>query len=76
MPLILYLRCWLLGNMPQVVDVEERKRLMRQFAAEREAAKARILQVGNQLLTQTKPASAGGASVRTMGSAAGAGNSP
>jgi hypothetical protein len=60
----------------QVVDVEERKRLMRQYAAEREAAKARILQVGNQLLTQTKPASAGGASVRMMGSAAGAGSSP
>jgi hypothetical protein len=48
---------------------------MRQFAAEREAAKARILQVGNQLLTQTKP-SAGGASARATSSAAGTGNSP
>lgn len=36
----------------QVTDAEERKRLVRQYAAEREAAKARILQVGNQLLAQ------------------------
>lgn len=36
----------------QAGDPDERKRLMKQFAAEREAAKGRILAIGNQLLPQ------------------------
>lgn len=34
----------------QAADGEERKRLLKRFTAEREAAKARILAIGNQLL--------------------------
>lgn len=44
----------------QVADPQERRELMKQFAAERESAKARILEVGNQLLTLSKPGTSTG----------------
>lgn len=57
----------------QVADAEDRRQLMKQFAAEREAAKARILEVGNQLLTLSKPVTSGGGALAADSSAAGAG---
>jgi hypothetical protein len=36
----------------QVADPAQHKRLLKQFAAEREAAKARIQEIGSQLLDQ------------------------
>jgi hypothetical protein len=40
----------------QASEPEDRKILMKQFAAEREAAKSRILTIGNQLLPQHETA--------------------
>lgn len=40
----------------QAGDPDERKSLMKRFAAERESAKTRILAIGNQLLPQQEGA--------------------
>jgi hypothetical protein len=37
----------------QAAEPEDRKRLIKQFAVERDAAKSRILEIGNQLLPES-----------------------